>query len=238
MKTIEVCIVPSLLNLYDTKNKVIVIVDIFRATSIICTMFMNGASKVIPVESLEIAKEYKEKGFLVAAERNGKKLDFADFGNSPFEFTPAKVKGKTIVYSTTNGTNTINLCRNFDLVVISSFLNFTSTVNFLINQNKDIIILCSGWEGNLCLEDTVFAGVLSEKLISTNLFLAQDDSALNSMDIWNHAKPDITKYLSKSFQFKRLTKLGMNDIIKYCLTFDKTEISPVLTGNFIGKHQL
>ncbi|HAN18073.1 MAG: hypothetical protein A2X13_03870 [Bacteroidetes bacterium GWC2_33_15] len=238
MKTIEVCIVPSLLNLYDTKNKVIVIVDIFRATSIICTMFMNGASKVIPVESLEIAKEYKEKGFLVAAERNGKKLDFADFGNSPFEFTPAKVKGKTIVYSTTNGTNTINLCRNFDLVVISSFLNFTSTVNFLINQNKDIIILCSGWEGNLCLEDTVFAGVLSEKLISTNLFLAQDDSALNSMDIWNHAKPDITKYLSKSFQFKRLTKLGMNDIIKYCLTFDKTEIIPVLTGNFIGKHQL
>jgi len=238
MNTIEVCVVPSLLNLYDTKNEVVVSVDIFRATSIICTLFMNGATKVIPVNDIKEAIAYKKKGFLVAAERNGMKLDFADFGNSPFEFIPEKVKDKTIVYSTTNGTNTINLCKNFDLVVISSFLNFTSTVNFLINQNKDIIILCSGWEGNFCLEDTVFAGALSEKLISINLFHAQNDSTLNSMDIWNHAKSNIEEYLSKSFQYKRLSKMGMGNIIDYCLQFDKTEIIPVLEEIYLKKHQI
>ncbi|OFX24417.1 MAG: hypothetical protein A2041_01170 [Bacteroidetes bacterium GWA2_31_9b] len=238
MKTVEVCIAPSLLNLYDTKNKVVVIVDIFRATSIICTLFMNGATKVIPVNDINEAIAYKKKGFLVAAERDGKKLDFADFGNSPFEFIPEKVKDKTIVYSTTNGTNTINLCKNFDLVVISSFLNFTSIVNFLINQNKDVILLCSGWEGNFCLEDTVFAGALSEKLISTNSFHAQNDSTLNSMDIWNHAKPDVVEYLSKSFQYNRLSKMGMGNIIDYCLQFDKTGIIPVLEDNYLKKHQI
>jgi len=231
MNTIEVCVVPSLINLYDTKNKVVVIVDIFRATSIICTLFMNGATKVIPVNDINEAIAYKKKGFLVAAERNGKKLDFADFGNSPFEFIPEKVKDKTIVYTTTNGTNTINLCKNFDLVIISSFLNFTSTVNFLINQNKDVIILCSGWEGNPCLEDTVFAGALTEKLIGSGVFSVCNDAAISSLDHWNIAKSDIEDYLKKSFQYKRLLKLGMMKIIMYCISSDITSVLPVFIDN-------
>ena len=227
MNTIEVCIVPSLFNSFNQKDKAIVIVDIFRATSIICTLFMNGVSKVIPVESLEIAKEYKEKGFLVAAEGNGKKIDFADFGNSPFEFTPEKSKNKTIVYSTTNGTQTINLCKENDVVLIASFLNLNAVKDYLIQLKKDVIILCSGWEGDFCLEDIVFAGALIEELSVLDTFALTNDAATSSLDHWIMAKPNIENYLKKSFQYNRLENLGMIDIIKYCLTVNKTDLIPV-----------
>ena len=89
-------------------NSIVVIIDILRASSAICTAFANGAASIIPVADVGEAREYKSKGYLVAAERDGFVLDFADFGNSPFNFTREKVEGKTIVYSTTNGTGIIN----------------------------------------------------------------------------------------------------------------------------------
>jgi len=233
MNTIEVCIVPSLLKSFDASDKAIVIVDIFRATSIICTLFMNGAEQVIPVESLEIAKEYKNKGFLVAAERNGKKIDFADFGNSPFEFSPEKIKGKTIVYSTTNGTQTIHLCKENDNVLIASFLNLSAVAEYLNKLNMNVIILCSGWEGDFCLEDTVFAGALIEKITNSGNFKSQNDAAISSLDHWFLAKTNMEEYLKKSFQYNRLVKLGMANIIKYCLTLDQSELLPVFKDNYL-----
>jgi 2-phosphosulfolactate phosphatase len=233
MNTIEVCIVPSLFNSLNHNDKAIVIVDIFRATSIICTMFMNGASKIIPVNDINEAIAYKEKGFLVAAERNGKKMDFADFGNSPFEFIPKKIKDKTIVYSTTNGTQTINKCKENEIVLIASFLNLSAIAENLLQLKKDVIILCSGWEGDFCLEDSVFAGALIEKLISSGVFTLSNDAAISSLDHWNLAKPNIEDYLKKSFQYSRLVRLKMIDIIRYCLAFDKTGLIPVFSHNYL-----
>ncbi len=88
----------------ENRDSIVVIIDILRASSAICTAFANGATSIIPVADITEAKDYKSKGYLVAAERDGFVLDFADFGNSPFNFTKEKVEGKTIVYSTTNGT--------------------------------------------------------------------------------------------------------------------------------------
>jgi 2-phosphosulfolactate phosphatase len=233
MNTIEVCIVPSLFNSLNHNDKAIVIVDIFRATSIICTMFMNGASKIIPVNDINEAIAYKEKGFLVAAERNGKKMDFADFGNSPFEFIPKKIKDKTIVYSTTNGTQTINKCKENEIVLIASFLNLSAIAEYILQLKKDVIILCSGWEGDFCLEDIVFAGALIEKLISSGVFTLNNDAAISSLDHWSLAKPNIEEYLKKSFQYSRLVRLKMIDIIRYCLAFDKTGLIPVFSHNYL-----
>ena len=103
-KSVEVCLTPALFNRFENKEAIVVIIDVLRASSAICTAFSNGALKIIPVAEIDVAREYKNKGYLVAAERDGFVLDFADFGNSPFNFTREKVEGKTIVYSTTNGT--------------------------------------------------------------------------------------------------------------------------------------
>ena len=106
---IEVCYSPALFPFYENPDAVVVVTDILRASSAIVAAFMNGVERIIPVGTLEEAKSYKERGFMVAAERDGIVRDFADFGNSPYNFTPERVKGKQIVYSTTNGTNAIQL---------------------------------------------------------------------------------------------------------------------------------
>ena len=108
-RNIKTYLTPALFEHGADENKLIVIIDILRATSSICAAFANGASSIIPVAEVDEAKEYKNKGYMVAAERDGYVLDFADFGNSPFNFSADKVKGKTIVYSTTNGTGIINM---------------------------------------------------------------------------------------------------------------------------------
>jgi len=232
MNSIDVCLAPKLFENYSVENKIVVIVDILRATTIITTMFHNGLEKLIPVKSLDEAKELKKKGFLVAAERDGKKLDFADFDNSPYSFIKEKIQGKTIVYSTTNGTNTINLAKDSEKVIIASFLNLTAVSNFLIHQQKDVLILCSGWHGDYCIEDALFAGALSEKLLQNN-FKSNYDSVSSSTDLWKMAKNDLLLYIKTTFQYGRLVSLGLENVISYCFRQDVTEVIPIFQHDYI-----
>jgi 2-phosphosulfolactate phosphatase len=230
VNTIEVALSQSEFGCFDPKSKIVVVVDILRATSVICTMFKNGVSEIIPVRSIDEAKTYKQKGFMVVAERNGQKLDFADFGNSPFYFTPDKVSGKTVVYSTTNGTNAIMEGSKADTVIIASFLNFSSIFEFLKGGQSDVLILCAGWKGKFCLEDTIFAGALAYSLINSGNFTTICDSTNAAIDLWKVASPDMHTYLEKVAQRHRLKKLGLDDVIDYCFTMDQTTAIPVLKG--------
>lgn len=233
MYQIEICLAPKLFDHYKKENKIVVIVDILRATSIITTLFHNGLAKLIPVKSLDEAEHYKKQGFLVAAERNGKKIDFADFGNSPFEFTPEKVENKTLVYSTTNGTNTINLAKDSEQVIIASFLNITSVVEYLADQKKDILIICSGWKQDFCTEDFLFAGALSEKLVATNDFGFDSDQVQVAIDQWEVAKENLSEYIQKMYQYKRLMQFGFKEIIHYCFKKDISRVIPILQKDYL-----
>ncbi len=232
MNTIEVCLAPKLFNNYSIDNKIVVVVDILRATTIITTMFQNGLSKLIPVKNLYEAQNYQKKGFLIAAERNGKKVDFADFDNSPYTFTTDAIKGKTLVYSTTNGTNTINLVKDAERVVLASFLNLKAITDYISKQNKDILILCSGWKGNYCIEDALFAGSLTEQLLEKQ-FVYEDDSVLTSLEIWHTAKKDLLHYIKNIYQYERLVKLGLEGIINYCFQTDISDVIPALQQDYV-----
>src|SRR5690606_24551808 len=106
---VEVCLTPALLPLYDIENSIVVVIDIFRATSSICYGIENGADAIIPVSHVEECAAYQVSGCLLAAERDGKVVEGFDFGNSPFSYVAEKVQGKTIVLTTTNGTHAIHL---------------------------------------------------------------------------------------------------------------------------------
>ncbi len=228
MNTVEVCFSTELFKVYDPKGKIVVVVDVLRATSVICTMMHNGVKEIIPVKTVEEAKEYKDKGYLVVAERNGEKLDFADFGNSPFLFTKEVVDGKTLVYSTTNGTNAIAVGKDADQVVVGAFLNFSAIVKYLKEQKKDVLILCSGWKGKFCIEDALLAGAISGSLIESGVFYTKCDSVNASIDLWAIAKDTMDTYVEKIAQKHRLKKLGLDDVIGYCFTIDITSVVPVL----------
>jgi 2-phosphosulfolactate phosphatase len=232
-KTIEVCFTPALLDLYEIGNKNVVLVDILRATSAICTAFAWGVKEIIPVGSVEEARKCKEKGMIVAGEKDGIVLDFADFGNSPFNFMNDQVKDATIAYCTTNGTKAINKAAKAHCLIIGSYLNFSAIKTFLQNDPHDLLIFCSGWKNRFNLEDTLFAGALCEQLLGDSGFSTICDSAVASVDLWDTAKPDLMKYLEKAAHRHRLRNLGLDDVLEYCHTFDKTNIIPVLSGDKI-----
>ncbi|MGQ1891553.1 2-phosphosulfolactate phosphatase [Thermophagus sp. OGC60D27] len=228
---LEVCFSPALYDLYHHPRSIVVVIDVLRATSAICTAFMNGAQHVIPVGDLEEAKEWKAKGHLVAAERDGLVLDFADFGNSPFNFTPERVQHHDIVYSTTNGTRAIHKAAGADAVAIGSYLNLSALSYWLQKQNKDVVLLCAAWKNKFSLEDALFAGALSKKLLDSGLFTTICDSVHAALDLWSSAQPDIYKYIMKAAQKQRLAKNGLDDVIEFCHTPDQTTIVPVLKGD-------
>jgi 2-phosphosulfolactate phosphatase len=230
---IEVCFSPALYSLHHNSDSIVVVVDILRATSAICAAFMNGVKHIIPVGTIEEARQYKQQGFLVAAERDGLVLDFADFGNSPFNFTPERVGNQVIVYSTTNGTNAIHLASSCYRVVVGSYLNFSALGQWLSSQNRDIVILCAGWKNRFSLEDSVFAGALSADLIDRGNHATICDSAHCALDLWMVAKNNLNQYILKAAQKSRLAKHNLDDVIDYCHTSDLTSIIPMLEGNLL-----
>jgi 2-phosphosulfolactate phosphatase len=238
IRNLETCFSPALYEPETYRSSIVVIIDILRASSAICTAFANGAAAIIPVAEVSVAKEYKAKGYLVAAERDGYILDFADFGNSPLNFTKDKVSGKTIVYSTTNGTGLITLASSAYMIVIGSFLNIGALSQWLIKQDKNVLLFCAGWKNRFNLEDTVCAGAIAETLLGSKLFTTKCDSTLASLDLWSLAKPDLSGYIEKTAQRSRLRDKKLDDCIDFCLTSDFTSIIPVMKNGVLVENIL
>lgn len=232
---IEVCYSPALFPYYENKDAVVVVTDILRASSAIVTAFMNGVERIIPVGTLEEAKAYKERGFMVAAERDGIVRDFADFGNSPYNFSPDRVQGNQIVYSTTNGTNAINLASRGSLVLIGAYLNISALAGYIRKAGKDLLILCAGWKNRFSLEDTLFAGALSQMVLEDDQFFTICDATLGAIDLYEAAHEDMMGYIEKVAQRHRLRKNNLDDVIGYCHESDLTDLIPVLKGDQLVK---
>ncbi len=230
---VEVCFTPATYNVFRNDEAVVVAVDILRATSAIVTAFMNGVERIIPVGTLEEAKSFKDNGYMVAAERDGIVRDFADFGNSPYNFSPERVKGNEIVYSTTNGTNTIMLAKDSYRVLIGAYLNHQALVDYIVAEDRDVVIFCAGWKNKFNLEDSLFAGSLAQALMQYDNFGTICDSTMASVDLWNHAKGDLMGYIDNVAQKHRLAKNGLDDVIGYCHEFDKTNLIPVLKEDYL-----
>jgi 2-phosphosulfolactate phosphatase len=227
-RDLETCFSPALYEPECHGGSIVVVIDILRASSAICTAFENGAESIIPVETIPEAKAYKEKGYLVAAERDGYVLDFADFGNSPFNFTPDKVTGKTIVYSTTNGTRIIKMAVLAGHIIIGSFLNISALTGWISQQEKNVVLFCAGWKNRFNLEDTICAGAIAEKLLASSLYSTICDSTRAALDLWALAKNNIPGYIEKAAQRSRLRDKKLDDCIEFCLTADYTRKVPIV----------
>ncbi|RDC57274.1 2-phosphosulfolactate phosphatase [Pedobacter chinensis] len=228
-KKIEVCLTPALIGLYDIEQSIVVVIDILRATSSITYGIDNGAEAIIPVANVDDCLNYSDKGFLLAAERNGEVVVGYDFGNSPFSYTKEKVAGKTIVLTTTNGTKALHLAnKRAYQVVIGSFLNLDALCNYLESQNKNVLLLCAGWKDQFNLEDTLFAGAVVNKLRKN--FKHFDDSSVAAEDLYLLAKEDLRKYLHKSSHSHRLAQLNIEEDVVFCLQLNICKAIPVLDG--------
>ena len=223
---IDVCLTPELLHLYEHKNSIVVVVDIFRATSCMTTALAHGVKEIKPVAKLEECTKLSQNGHIGAAERNGEIVKGFTIGNSPFSYMCDEVKGKKVAMTTTNGTLAIENSKQALEIVIGSFLHIGAIDNYLIDRQQDVLILCAGWKGKVNLEDTIFAGALIERL--KNDFEVCHDGSMAAQAIYNIAKNDKKTFLSNSSHAKRLKKLNIQKDIEFCLQEDVYDIVPVL----------
>lgn len=225
---IDVCFSPILYPYYAENNDtIVVVVDIFRATTTMCMALNNGAASILPVATVEEAKAYKDKGYLVGGERNVVKFEFGDFGNTPSEYTREKVDGQDVVISTTNGTHAIDMAEDSSCLIIGAFSNISTVADFCLSQKKDVLVLCAGWKDKFNLEDSLFGGALAEILVEKGEYNANFDAVGVALSMWKEAKSDILTYIKRGEHMKRLEVHGLLDVADFCLETDTTKVLPV-----------
>jgi len=225
--SLEVCLSPALLHLYDVKNSVVVIIDVLRATSTICTALYNGAAKVIPVAAVEECVSIgRQLGAITAGERDGKIAQGLEHGNSPFEYPRDFVEGKTLVLTTTNGTKLLHMAKDAIQIITGSFPNISAVCNYLVAQGQNVILGCAAWKDRVNMEDTLFAGAVVSRI--RQHFSVNCDSALAAETLYHAARPDLYEFMKKASHFQRLARYGLEKDIRYCLTPDGANVLPLL----------
>lgn len=230
-RSIDVCLSPDLMHLYQVESFTVVVVDILRATSCMTTAFAHDVESITPFARLDECLAMKQKGYLTAGERDGKKVNGFDLGNSPFEYMDPLVKGKNIAFTTTNGTQAIARSIGAKEIVIGSFLNLSAVADYLAVVSTNVLIVCSGWKGKVNLEDTVFAGALVERL--QHDFKYACDAPMMAQRLYMEARHNLSAFLKDSSHIKRLQRLKIEKDIDFCLRQDQYHLVPVIRENRI-----
>jgi 2-phosphosulfolactate phosphatase len=222
------------------RDRTVVVIDVLRATSSIVTALSNGAREVIPASTVESAMKIVGNlggdQALLAGERNGKMVPGFDLGNSPREYTGEKVRGKSIVFSTTNGSLAIVKAKYAGELTLCAFINMNAVVSFLRGRPRDFVVLCAGRNGGFSLEDTVCGGMLIAR-VSEGEDARISDSALAAMVLYRSFGRGILKMMRATEHGKYLEEIGYGDDIKYCSAVDSVPVVPLLEGNVIRRRR-
>ena len=230
---------PALLNLYDVSSSIVVIIDVLRATSTIAAALHNGAKSIIPVDSVaECIKLGKQMEVITAGERDGQIAEGLEYGNSPFTYPAEFINGKTLVLTTTNGTKLIHmaLAENAKGIITGSFSNLSAVCKYITEQNQNVILACAAWKDRVNLEDTLFAGVVINRI--KDKFSINCDSSKIAETLYMEAREDLYEFMKKNdaSHYHRLMNFGLEKDIRYCLTIDNHNVLPMYKdGRLLSK---
>lgn len=224
------------------QNKTVIVVDVLRASTTIATALKNGARAIIPVATVENAVKYastlEPSSFLLCGERGGKIIDGFDLGNSPFEYTEDKVKGKTLIYASTNGSVAITKTKYAKHSIIAGFVNISEVVKFVNENSDDILILCSGKLNRFCIEDTVCGGMIAFMLINgkSKKKFNLSDSVLASIKLYKSYRKNLLKMLKESEHGRFLIELDFEEDLKVAAGVDNIPILPIYSDGVIKQY--
>jgi 2-phosphosulfolactate phosphatase len=221
---------PALLHLYDLNHAIVVIIDVLRATSTIATALHNGAKCVIPVDSVAKCIELgKQIDGITAGERDGMIAEGLQHGNSPFEYPPSFIGGKTLVLTTTNGTKLLHVAldRGAGQIITGSFPNLTAVCDYLLAQDQPVVLACAAWKDRVNIEDLLFAGAVIHKV--KEKFYINCDSSQIAETLFLDAQKDLYQFMKtkNASHYQRLSGYGLEKDIRYCLTPDVAPVLPL-----------
>lgn len=225
-------------------DKNVVVLDVLRATSTIVTALSHGAIEVIPVlepvEAVDLLRGIGSTDCVTGGERKGYKIEGFDFGNSPLEYTEDSISGKKVILTTTNGTKAIKWVQGAAEVLIGSYLNVSAIADYLREDQRDTVIVCSGREGNFSLEDLACAGKITALLKEAIPSLEMSDAAQTACWISERAdQTGLEKFIGETEHGRYLKEIGMASDIKACSALDQHPILPHYRNGkiYIGERQ-
>lgn len=239
MNNLNTLLTPEEVKNTELADKLVVVIDVLRASSTIVTALANGCRDFIPIFSAEQAKErvqqFDKEKVLLGGERGGKRIDGFDLGNSPREYKREVVKDKTVIFSTTNGVKTLEMVKDAHGIIIGSFLNLQAVCDYCTNYQGDILIICAGKEGKYSLEDTACAGRLINSLKTTlSDIRLQSDANFTAQLLYEKFGSNILEILKKSEHGRYLESIGLGEDLKFCSQLDFFYIIPIFREGIIS----
>jgi len=211
------------------KNKIVVVIDMFRATSVIVTALSNGCKEVIPYltieETLEHAKKLKREDYILGGERRAVKIEGFDLSNSPLEYEEDIIKNKTLLMTTTNGTKTLAKSIFAKRIFIGAMLNAKAVAMKLIELNEDVVIINAGTNGNFSMDDYICSGYIINEILSYDKNLELTDIAKTSNIIYDSNR-DILSYVKEATHYSVMKSLKLDNDIEYCTKKNIIDIVP------------
>jgi len=236
---VDAILFPRDLSECDLSNTLAVVVDIFRATSTIITAIHNGAKEVVPFKETEEVEEraldYPAGQALKCGERNGYTYSGFDLGNSPLEYNRDLIYNKTILFSSTNGSQLFSKIQSARKVIIGGFLNIERVVNSIIQNKQDCLIACAGNYGNISIEDSVYAGMILAMIKKNGVIIEMNDEARVSMILYQYYQDDFQSIMRESSHGRHLSSIGKEEDMKFCLQVNTVDCLPVYNGQTIIK---
>lgn len=235
-RELHVHFLPALTSQHMLAGDTVVVIDVLRASTTIAFALAAGAREIIPCLQVADARELKRRlsdGAVLGGEREGVKIEGFDLGNSPREYVEDVVSGKTVIFTTTNGTRALQTCMGADRVIVGAFVNL-SAVCEAVRDDERVHLLCAGTRGEITREDVLVAGAMTEQLYVEQLSLTMNDSAQIAIDAWQTAtggsrEPQVIARCLKLTQGGRnLSELGMGGDIRLAAAVDMVPVLPEL----------
>ena len=210
-----------------------IVIDVLRATTTMATALESGAEAIQVFDDLDelfrISKRWPAERRLLAGERGGEKLDDFDLGNSPSECTPARVGGKRLFMSTTNGTRALERVQRVPILLTAALTNRAAVVRYLLREQPHTVwIVAAGWRGGFSLEDTICAGAIACALsVERDSDCAGDDESIAAMALFERWQTRLPHLLRYAHHGRGLAALGCGQDLDYCAHLDSVDVVPL-----------
>ncbi|MFN0158258.1 MAG: 2-phosphosulfolactate phosphatase [Bacteroidota bacterium] len=235
---VELFFTPNQTDEMSLRGKTVIVIDVLRASTTIATALRSGVKEIIPVATVESAVKISGNLFgdviLLGGERNGKMIEGFNLGNSPLEYTEERVKGKSVIFSSTNGSQAIVKARYAREMFVCGFINISVVTEYLRAARRDVVVLCAGKNGMFSIEDAVCAGMVLQKLSeSESTAVVLSDAALAALTLYKAFGKNILKMLKSSEHGRYLTEIGFAEDLVVCAGVDTIPILPQFIGSVI-----
>jgi 2-phosphosulfolactate phosphatase len=235
---IDIQFLPSSPNPHLLSDRVVVVIDVLRATSVMVQALSEGASEIIPLATVEeafrMAKAFPRGFVMLGGERENKEIPGFDLGNSPREYVAERVKGKKIILTTTNGTRAFHAVSSGKEILAGSFFNIGVIAQRCVELDRDVFVFPSGDKGNFSLEDTLCGGMLIDLILKKEkkqIFLT--DASYCAQILYQRFKDNLLEVFHLSHHGKELIRRGFEDDLAYCAQVDITPLVPVFREGVI-----